>query len=55
MSRIVEYWSASTYYICKHICDEIYVEMDCCIIYGPQNVNMCIAHARHVIHSTESG
>lgn len=55
MSRIVDYWSASTDYLCRHIGDETYVEMDCCVIYGPHNVEMCIAHARQVIDSMESG
>ena len=55
MSRIVGYWSASTDYLCRHIGNETYVEMDGCIIYGPHNVEMCIAHARYVVDSTLSG
>lgn len=55
MSRIVEYWSASSYYFITHINHETYVEMDGCIIYGPHNVEMCIAHSRYVLDSTVSG
>lgn len=55
MSRIVDYWSACTDYLCRHIDDETYVDMDGCIIYGPHNIEMCIAHARYVIDSTVSG
>ena len=55
MSRIVDYWSACTDYLCRHIGDETYVEMDCRVIYGPHNVEMCIAHSRYVIDSTELG
>lgn len=55
MSRIVDYWTACTDYLCNHIGDETYVEMDGCIIYGPNNVEMCIAYARHILDSTTSG
>lgn len=55
MSRIVDYWSACTDYLCRHIGDETYVEMDCCVIYGPCSVEMCIAHSRHLIDFTASG
>lgn len=55
MSRIVDYWSASTDYICKNIDNETYIELDGCRIYGPHAVEMCIVHARYVIDSTVSG
>ena len=55
MSRIVDYWSASTDYICKNIDNETYIEMDSCIVYGPHDVEMCIALSRYVIDSTVSG
>lgn len=55
MSRIEDYWSASTDYICKHINNEIYVKLDGHICYGPHNIDMCITHARHIIDSTVSG
>lgn len=55
MSRIMDYWSASTDYICKHINNEIYVKLDGHICYGPHNIDMCVAHARHIIDSTVSG
>lgn len=55
MSKIIDYWSASTDYLCKHINNEIYVKFDGHICYGPHNIEMCIAHARYIIDSTVSG
>lgn len=55
MSRITNYWSASTGYLCQHIGDETYVELDGCICYGPDNIEMCLAHARCVIDLMVSG
>lgn len=55
MSKIINYWSASTDYLCKHINNEIYIKFDGHICYGPRNIEMCIAHARYVIDSTVSG
>ena len=55
MSKIVGYWSASTDYLCRHINDETYVELDGCVCYGPDNIEMCLAHARCVIDLMASG
>lgn len=55
MSRIVDYWSASTDYLIRHIGDETYVVMDGRICYGPDSLELCMAHARHIIESTAFG
>lgn len=55
MSCIIDYWSASIDYLFEHINDETYVVMDGRICYGPDSVEPCLDHARHIIESTTSG